>query len=66
LDEVYWLPGWKETPKEEFCAKVADIIQQHQNGWIIDGDFKSKLKGLVSGAATDIICEDMHEVQNTK
>ncbi|KZP04247.1 hypothetical protein FIBSPDRAFT_844190 [Athelia psychrophila] len=58
LDEVFWRPGWKETPKEEFRAKVTDIMQKHQDGWIIDGEYPGTLQGLVSGAATDIIWLD--------
>lgn len=65
LDEVYWGPGWKEMPKDEFRCNVSDILQKHQNGWIIDGDYKGKLEELVSGEATDIICKNLHKVRTS-
>ncbi|KAF7969866.1 hypothetical protein HWV62_25643 [Athelia sp. TMB] len=58
LDEVYWSPGWKDTPTDEFRAKVTAVMEQHPDGWIIDGDYKRAMKDLISGAATDIIWLD--------
>lgn len=64
LDEVYWSPGWKDTPADEFRAEVTAIMEQHPDGWIIDGDYKRAMKDLISGAATDIICKDHAQYPN--
>ncbi|KAF7980344.1 hypothetical protein HWV62_38777 [Athelia sp. TMB] len=58
LDEIYWRPGWQDTPMDEFRVKVAAVMDAHPDGWIIDGDYKRPMKDLVSGAATDIIWLD--------
>jgi adenylate kinase family enzyme len=29
LDSFYWRPGWQETPKEEWLAKVKELRIQH-------------------------------------
>ena len=47
---------------DEFRAKVTAVMEQHPDGWIIDGDYKRPMKDLISGAATDIICKSPHTV----
>lgn len=42
LDYLSWLPGWKSRPKQEFRSLVSQTINQNSNnGWIIDGNYKS-------------------------
>ena len=58
LDRFFWEPGWKETPPEEFRAKIENILNENKHGWIIDGEYRSQGGGIVSEQATDIICWD--------
>ena len=41
LDKEFWQPGWKETPREQWRAKVADLITRE--AWIMDGGFGASL-----------------------
>lgn len=42
LDKEYWLPGWRETPREEWIEKHRALIKG--NEWIIDGNYSACLK----------------------
>lgn len=44
LDVLYWRPGWKESDKEGFRARVSEAIAA--DGWVVDGSF--------SGLAMDL------------
>ena len=35
LDTEFWQPDWKITPREEWRAKVAELITRE--AWIMDG-----------------------------
>jgi adenylate kinase family enzyme len=37
LDVVYWEPGWKEPPPEEFAAALDSAVAEER--WILDGNF---------------------------
>ena len=41
LDTEFWQPGWKITPREEWRAKVAKLIERE--AWIMDGSFGATL-----------------------
>jgi len=41
LDTEFWRPGWEMTPREEWCAKVAELVARER--WIIDGSYGSSL-----------------------
>ena len=42
LDKEYWLPGWRETPREDWLNKHKKIIEQDE--WVIDGTYGVVLK----------------------
>ncbi|RPD78404.1 hypothetical protein L226DRAFT_531749 [Lentinus tigrinus ALCF2SS1-7] len=58
LDTIYWRPGWKKSPADEFRTAVRAALDQDPRGWIVDGNFTAKLGGMVSDSATDIIWLD--------
>ncbi|KAJ8082343.1 hypothetical protein AAF712_001690 [Marasmius tenuissimus] len=59
LDRIYWQPGWKETPPDEFQAKLETImLQNEETGWVLDGEYTRKGGYVVTEAATDIIWLD--------
>lgn len=37
LDQVYWRPGWVDTPKDEWAATVSKLLEG--DAWIMDGNF---------------------------
>lgn len=41
LDRLWWNPGWVESEKEVFDAKLAEILVT--DSWIIDGNFNRTL-----------------------
>ena len=41
LDNIYWKPGWVNTPKDEWAETLKDLCLNHC--WIIDGNYKSTL-----------------------
>ena len=55
LDAVYWQPGWKETPKDQWQARVAELIQQ--DAWIMDGNYGGTMEMRVRAADTVILLD---------
>lgn len=55
LDAVFWRPGWIEPDREEFRARVAEVVGTDQ--WIIDGDYGSTLDIRLACADTAIVLE---------
>jgi adenylate kinase family enzyme len=55
LDAVYWQPGWKETPKDEWQARVAELIQR--DAWIMDGNYGGTMEMRVQAADTVILLD---------
>jgi adenylate kinase family enzyme len=41
LDKEFWRPGWKITPREQWRAKVAELVERE--GWVMDGNYDSSL-----------------------
>jgi len=58
LDKLFWLPGWKKTPKDEFRAKIRAALDQSDRGWVLDGDYTKRLGDIVIKEATDIVWLD--------
>ncbi|MEA4811218.1 MAG: hypothetical protein VB108_01460 [Anaerolineaceae bacterium] len=42
LDKIFWKPGWVESSKEAFDAKIDQIASQPE--WIMDGNFNRTLE----------------------
>lgn len=41
LDKEFWRPGWVQTPRAEWRAKVVDLAAGER--WIMDGNYDSSL-----------------------
>ena len=52
LDQQYWNPGWVETPKDQWRARVAEMIAGDE--WIIDGNYSGSLELRLTRADTVI------------
>lgn len=58
LDELYWQPGWKPTPHDEFRDKIVAFMQTNKsNGWVIEGEYARKGAAVAQEHATDVICK---------
>lgn len=51
LDAEFWNPGWIETPKPQWLAKVTKLVERER--WIIDGNFGSTQEMVM--AAADVV-----------
>ena len=45
LDALYWNPGWKVKPLENFRKEVAEAVSG--DAWVIDGNYTSKVVDLI-------------------
>lgn len=52
LDKLFWLPGWMQTPAEEWEQKLTHAISGEN--WIIDGNYFKSLSVRLSRADTVI------------
>jgi adenylate kinase family enzyme len=57
LDALHHGPNWAEPTPEEFRNRVRPHVEA--GGWVIDGNYDSKLGDLVIGAADTIVWLDL-------
>jgi adenylate kinase family enzyme len=55
LDQIYWRPGWIETPKPEWRKTVAELLTRHS--WIIDGNYSGTLQERIEASDTVIFLD---------
>lgn len=58
LDAIHHGPNWTEADAEELQARVRAFMADAPEGWVIDGNYESKLGGLVLDAADWIVWLD--------
>ncbi|PPR07243.1 hypothetical protein CVT26_012501 [Gymnopilus dilepis] len=58
MDRIMWQPGWKETPPEEFRARLRHQLDQDPRGWVADGNYDRRGGRIAFDAATDVIWLD--------
>jgi adenylate kinase family enzyme/8-oxo-dGTP pyrophosphatase MutT (NUDIX family) len=59
LDALNHGPNWTEAGDDELRAKVRAFVDASPDGWVIDGNYESKLGDLVVGAADTIVWLDL-------
>jgi adenylate kinase family enzyme len=47
LDAVFWDAGWQHRDVEEARALVRAFVAAHPEGWVVEGNWSSKLDGLL-------------------
>jgi adenylate kinase family enzyme len=47
LDALHHDPGWNEAPADELRARVRAALDAASDGWVADGNYRSKLGSLV-------------------
>jgi adenylate kinase family enzyme len=57
LDALFHGPNWVETPPEEFRRRVAAATTGA--GWVVDGNYDSKLRDLVLARADTVVWLDL-------
>jgi len=55
LDAEYWRPGWVETPKEPWRARVRELVARER--WIMDGNYADTLELRLPAADTIIFLD---------
>jgi adenylate kinase family enzyme len=58
LDAVHHGPNWTEASAAELQERVREFMAAAPNGWVIDGNYESKLGTLVTGAADTLVWLD--------
>jgi adenylate kinase family enzyme len=56
LDRLFWQPGWKELPKEQWRA-VHDELCSSKAEWILDGNYGGTMEGRFSAADTIVFLD---------
>jgi adenylate kinase family enzyme len=59
LDALHHGPNWSEPTSEEFCARVRGAMAAAPCGWVIDGNYDTKLGETVVDAVDTIIWLDL-------
>ena len=59
LDALHHGPNWDEPTDAEFQARVSEAMAGAPDGWVIDGNYETKLGGLVLDAADTIVWLDL-------
>jgi adenylate kinase family enzyme len=58
LDGFFHLPGWQQKPSDIFKEEVSEALDRSEKsagGWIVDGNYISKLDDLVTSRADVVI-----------
>jgi adenylate kinase family enzyme len=55
LDALHHGPNWSEPTAEEFRVRVGEVMESAPGGWVIDGNYDSKLGDLVVDEADTIV-----------
>ncbi|KAI0644703.1 hypothetical protein C8Q79DRAFT_912752 [Trametes meyenii] len=58
LDSMFWKPDWGQSPTDEFRAAVRAALDADPRGWIVDGNYRTRLGTMVTDEATDVIWVD--------
>jgi adenylate kinase family enzyme len=59
LDALHHGPDWYQPTAEEFRARVLEAMAEIPDGWVIDGNYESKLGTTVIGLADTIVWLDL-------
>lgn len=55
LDVHFWRPGWTETPKPEWAARVERLVAR--DAWVMDGNFGGTMPRRVEAADTVVFLD---------
>ena len=52
LDAVFWDAGWRHRDLDEALGLVRGFVAEHPDGWVIEGNWSSRLNGLLDPGTT--------------
>jgi len=55
VDALHHDPGWQEAPAEVLQARVRAALDAAPDGWVVDGNYRSKLGSLVLEHADTVV-----------
>ena len=55
LDALYWRAGWRETPREEWAARVEELLRGE--AWIMDGNYGHTLERRLAACDTVVFLD---------
>ncbi|KAI6023361.1 hypothetical protein EDC04DRAFT_2727374 [Pisolithus marmoratus] len=58
LDSLFWKPNWTPSTPEEFQAKVLKRLTEEEAGWVVDGNYGTRLGDVGTGRRTDVVWLD--------
>ena len=59
LDSIKHLPNWVERESDDFREQVQKVVDNHPDGWVIDGNYGTDLQGMVAKTAETVIFVNM-------
>jgi adenylate kinase family enzyme len=59
LDALFWGPNWSQPSPDAFRACVCEAMASAPDGWVIDGNYDSRLGDTVVGVADTIVWLDL-------
>ena len=59
LDALHHGPNWSAPTAEAFQARMREAMEACPDGWVIDGNYDSKLGEMIVGAADTIVWLDL-------
>ncbi|KAJ6557798.1 hypothetical protein B0H19DRAFT_946437 [Mycena capillaripes] len=58
LDSLCWRPGWQKSTRDEMRQKLEQALTEAANGWVVDGNYRSRIGTIVEDNCTDVIWLD--------
>ena len=55
LDSLFWHAGWQETPRDEWAARVEEILKRDE--WIMDGNYGGTLERRLAACDTVVFLD---------
>jgi adenylate kinase family enzyme len=55
LDALFWQPGWRETPRDEWKRRVGGLLSNE--GWVMDGNYLGTLPERLAAADTAVLLD---------
>ena len=55
LDSIFWRAGWRETPREEWAARVDELLKR--DAWVMDGNYGGTLERRLAACDTVVFLD---------
>lgn len=57
MDQLLFNPGWVQSSREEFQARLRAALDGDDRGWVADGNYAGMGGDIAQEMATDVICQ---------